>query len=74
MKEKINNLIKEIRQDAEFNDDTELVAAGILESFELIALVSALEKAFSVKIPAGKMRPQFFNTVNDIANLMESLK
>jgi acyl carrier protein len=47
--------------------DESLFDSGVLDSFGLPELVSALEVAFSIKIPDADLSAQTFESVNRIA-------
>ena len=46
--------------------DESLFDSGMLDSFALPDVVSALEKAFSVKIPDSDLNPRKFDTIERI--------
>lgn len=52
--------------------DDSLFDAGILDSFLLPGLVTALEKAFGIKIPDSDLSSQRFETVNRIVEYVRS--
>jgi D-alanine--poly(phosphoribitol) ligase subunit 2 len=47
---------------------------GLIDSFGIVELVSALEEQFKIKIPFEELTIQNFASVNDIARLVERLK
>ena len=59
---------------AKLNPEAELFQERLLDSFGLLELVSAIEAEFGLSIPGDELIIQNFNTVNAIANLIESLK
>jgi D-alanine--poly(phosphoribitol) ligase subunit 2 len=52
--------------------DESLFESGLLDSFALADLVSALEAEFGVRIPDSSLRPRVFDTVTRIEALVES--
>ena len=48
-----------------------LFDAGILDSFSLLELVSALERAFDVTIPGADLNARTFDTVDKIADCLQ---
>lgn len=48
-----------------------LFAEGLIDSFALVDLVSALEKAFSIKIGDADLSPRKFDSVQRIAQYLE---
>jgi acyl carrier protein len=49
-----------------------LFESGLLDSFSLADLVSALEKEFSIRIPDADLQPRKFDSVERIEAYVES--
>ena len=73
MKEKILTILSDIRPDIEFENEENLVSDGILESFDLVQLVAALEEEFDVEIGGRNITKENFDSLDRITALMESL-
>ena len=58
------------RISAELTPDTELVVQGILDSIEILNLVSFLEEQFGVAVPIDDFIPENFATPRAIADLV----
>mgnify|MGYP000968656723 FL=1 len=69
-KEIVVNVLQAVNSDIK-NDDTDLLASGLLDSFDIVNLVSQLEEAFTVEIEPTDIVPENFRTVAAIAALME---
>lgn len=69
-KENVVNVLQAVNSDIK-NDDTDLLASGLLDSFDIVNLVSQLEEAFTVEIEPADIVPENFRTVAAIAALME---
>ena len=52
--------------------DASLFDAGVLDSFRLLDLVLGLEEAFGIKIPDADLTAQKFESVNLIAQYVQS--
>ena len=52
--------------------DESLFESGLLDSFSLADLVSALEREFSVQIPDADLKPRKFDTVARIEAYIQS--
>ena len=57
--------------DIEIKPDTELISSGLIDSFSLVTLYVYIEKEFGVKIPASRIIPDTFDTVEKITSLIE---
>ena len=73
MKEKILAILSDIRHDIEFENEEKLVSDGLLESFDLVQLVAALEEEFDVEIGGRNITKDNFDSLDRITLLMESL-
>lgn len=71
MKEQIVEILKEIRPEFEFEDVENFFDEGMLDSFDLMTLVSTLESRFGVKIDGTDILPENFANVGAISALLE---
>ena len=47
MKEKILSILSELRPDMDFAEDVDFIEEGMLDSFDMVALVDSLETEFN---------------------------
>lgn len=69
----MNNLItilQGIRPEFEFAGVDDFFARGMLDSFDLTALVSALEQRYGISIAGDEIVPENFRNVDAIALLL----
>ncbi|MGH7677857.1 MAG: acyl carrier protein [Gemmatimonadaceae bacterium] len=57
---------------SELTDSTPLISGGILDSLATVKLVAALEDRYKIEIQAHEASITHFNSVTDIASLVES--
>lgn len=74
MKEKVLGVLKAVRQDVDFENETALIDDGILDSFDIISIVSDLNEEFDIDISADELEPENFNTLDAIVELVKSLQ
>ena len=72
--EKLLEILKGIRPDVDFENETSLVDDGILDSFDVVSLISALDDAFGVQIRIDELDPENFNSAASIMALIEKLQ
>ena len=74
MREQVLKVLTEIREDVDFENETKLIDDGILDSFDIISIVSELNEKFFVEITADELEPDNFNALDAIVALVESLQ
>lgn len=72
--EKVLEILTDVRPDVDFMNETKLIDDGIIDSFDIIAIVSELNDEFDVQIPIDELEPDNFNTVQAIYELIVKLQ
>lgn len=72
--EKLLELLKNIRPDVDFENEKSLVDEGILDSFDIVSIISALDDEFGVQVRITELDPENFNSAEAIWNLIQSLQ
>ena len=72
MEQKILEIVKQIHPDVPAQSEG-LVDDGVLDSLDIVTLVTALNAAFDVRIPALEILPDNFNSVRAMARMIERL-
>ena len=70
MKNKIKEVLENIRPEFDFADSDNFLEDGLLDSFDLITLVSSLDQTFGISIEGTEMTPENFQNINTIENLV----
>lgn len=73
MKEKLLAVLKELRADVDFENETALVTDGILDSFDIVSLVAELNSEFDITIGVDDLEPENFDTVDAMLELIKDL-
>lgn len=71
--EKILKILNQIRSDIDFEKETALIDDGILDSFDIVSIVSDLMEEFDIEISIDDMIPENFNSVSAINELVERI-
>ena len=67
-------ILEELRPDVDFENETGLIANGILDSFDIVSLVTALNDSFDIEIKPNDLVPENFNSAEAILALVEKLQ
>jgi acyl carrier protein len=70
----IYRILSDIRPGTDFTSSKDFVADGLLDSFDLIQLVHALESEFSACIPGEAILPENFASIEAILSLVQPLR
>jgi acyl carrier protein len=71
MKEQIIKLLEELHPETGFASVSEdFVKSGLLDSFDIVELISGLEEAFGISISALDLLPENFGSVESIEKLV----
>ena len=71
--EKLLEILNELHEDVDFGAETALVDDGILDSLDIVTLITEINDAFDVSIPAEEIIPENFNSAAAIWSLIEKL-
>lgn len=74
MKEKILAILQDIRPEVDFNDSEDFIEDGYLDSFDMVALVSNLDKTFGISILGEDIIPENFMNLEAIENIVKKYK
>lgn len=64
-------ILKDIRPDIEFNNETNLITSGLLDSLDIIRLISEIEAVLNVSIPGEDIVPENLETIKCIEELIK---
>lgn len=71
MKDKILNIVAELRPDVDFENESKLIDDGVLDSFDIVTLVFELNDAFDLDIEVDELVPDNFNSVDAMVELIK---
>ena len=72
MKEQIIKILTELRPEFDFNKEgIDFIEEGMLDSFDMVSLVSELDSTFGISIDGVDILPENFATVDAIEQLLK---
>ena len=72
--DKLLEILGEIRPDIDFINEKNLINDGVLNSFDIIQVVIALNEAYNIDINVEDLEPDNFNTADAMLQLVEKLQ
>ena len=73
MEEKIVSILKTLHPNIDFSESVRLVDDGILDSLDIVTLVTELNEVFDIRIPATEIVPDRFNSVEALCDMVRRL-
>ena len=71
MKEQIVKILTELRPEFDFTQEgVDFIEEGMLDSFDLVTLVSELDSTFGISIDGVDILPENFSSVDSIVALL----
>lgn len=72
--ETIIEILQDLHEDVDFENENKLIDKKILDSFDIVTLISELSNEFDITIPADKIIPENFNSAEALAKMVEELE
>ncbi|MCR5627071.1 MAG: acyl carrier protein [Lachnospiraceae bacterium] len=67
-------LLKDIKEDVDFENCTDLVDGHVIDSFDILQIISALNDEYDISIPASEIVPKNFNSAEALLAMVERLQ
>ncbi len=71
--EKLIEILSDLHPDVDFETEDGLVDNGILDSLDIVTLITEINDKFDVSIPAEEIIPENFNSAEALYALIERL-
>ncbi len=70
MENDVLKMLEEIKPEFDFNDSEDFVMDGLLDSFDIISLISMLEEKYRITVDGLDIVPENFSSVDSIVALV----
>lgn len=71
--EELYRILKELHPDVDFDAEEDLIGDGVLDSLDIVTLITEINSAYDVNIPAEEILPENFRSVKAIYALITRL-
>ncbi len=71
--ERLIELLQDIKEDIDYTTETALIDDELLDSFDILQIISAIDDEFDVAIPAAMIIPENFNSAEALWNMIQEL-
>lgn len=72
--ERLLEILDGIRPDIDFLNEKKLIDDGLLDSFDIVSIISELNDEYNIAIRVTELKPENFNSTEAIMNLVQKLK
>ncbi|MBQ8431911.1 MAG: acyl carrier protein [Clostridia bacterium] len=66
-------ILKRMHPDVDFETNDDLIGEGVLDSLDIVTLITEINTTFDVAIPAEEVIPENFNSAEAIFAMIERL-
>ncbi len=70
---KLLEILCRLHEDVDFENEKELIDDGILDSLDIVTLITEINDIFDVSIPAEEIIPDNFNSAEAIMTLINKI-
>ena len=71
MKERVLKILNDLRPEFDFSQAVNFVEEGMLDSFDVINLVTTLDEVFGISIDGTDVLPENFSSIDAIERLLK---
>lgn len=72
--EELLELLEDIKEDVDFENCSTLIDDHILDSFDILQIISTLNDHYDISIPASEIVPENFNSAKSLLAMVERLQ
>ena len=71
--EELLSILKNMHPEVDFDAEEDLIGEGVLDSLDIVTLITEINNTFDVSIPAEEVIPENFNSAAALWALIERL-
>ncbi len=73
IKEELLEILEDLHPDIDFENENSLIDDKLLDSFDVVTLVTELDSTFDIEITAADMIPENFNSLDAMVEMIEGM-
>ena len=70
MREQVIKILTDLRPEFDFSENVDFIEEGMLDSFDVINLVTELDSTFGISIDGMDILPENFSSIDSIVSLL----
>lgn len=71
---KLIEALKRVNDQIDYENEQDLIDAGLITSFEVIGIIEAIEESYGIEIPPKEITNDNFRSVETILSMIERIK
>lgn len=71
--DRLIKILNELHPEVDFEHNEKLIDSGIIDSFDIVTLISDINDEFDITIPVEEIIPENFNSARALYSLIERL-
>ena len=74
IRDKLLEILTELKPDVDFSTDKNLIDNAVLDSFDIVQMISQLNDAFDIEITPADIIPENFNSAESLWAMIQKLQ
>ena len=71
--EQLLDILRRMHPDVDFETNDDLIGDGVLDSLDIVTLITEINTAFDISVPAEEIVPENFNSAEAIYAMIQRL-
>lgn len=72
--QKVINILRKINEYVDWENENEILTKGVIDSVELLEVITELENEFNIEIDIDEISPENFDSVDSIVAMIERIR
>jgi acyl carrier protein len=72
--DELYTILRELHPEVDFETCDDLIDAGVLDSFDIVSMIAAINEAFDISVPPQEIIPDNFNSAQAIYAMIQRIE